>query len=1113
MKQRYYRTYALIGFSIVAFVFCVSAAWAHWGNGYQYTEYAVAHNPDWMGHKIYTTGGQQDTLYLSDDLHISELSMPGTHDTFSKVKHSWAVHCQMMNLAQQLESGIRVLDVRCNTYDNGLQTAHGAYPDPNDLLNKHTWPWFDTVLSMCVDFLSAHSQETILMRLQRNSNSGHPGHPDTFVWWFDQYINRSYKDGTQYWSDWFWHHDESANPTNPTLGEVRGKIVLLQSFPADSSYGVDGLYGLDYMAAECCACKGVSTNCDSDATIKIQDSYSLGTNWSLSSWKAQAVVTHLQRAAEGNPETIYINYLCGSGGAFPYFVASGHSSPGTGAPHLWMGRCHNCGQLMIRNKIGCCYFWGTNEVAYFHMCANRQRAGIVMADFPGPGLIKILIEINYEQYANWPPIADAGAAYEADEGTQIVFDASNSSDIDGDPLLFRWDFNDDGIWDTEWSDDPTATHTWYDNACEHDPNLYPPTHPDTVGIASLQVKDAEHTSGDAAVVIIYNVNPTVTIDDDYLTPCILPGQPVSFNALISDPGCLDTHTATWSFSDGAVLPGTFTEEITCPDTIGVVSAEHTFDDLGLFSVLLKVQDDDRGSGMDTTFVQVMTALEAIDCVMDFIHNLPEDCFKKPATQRKNTLSNKLTVVKNNIIADNLKGAIEKLRHDIRAKADGSIGGHPNNDWIICEEAQRKLCMTFDGLINYLQSEIDGGDSPGPEQCADADLDDRWLMIISGVEGYDYAIYLGFDGQGSITEIGQLDTPDSAGVYSVNQDCSFSGFIWTGEYMPFDGQIISDCTAAMFGLLGADTIPLLKVRDTRVCEGTWIGSFTQDTTGVIHSVEMEINEQGKIVSCTGFAGPVTGKFLSKSSDVAGYLETGETEPCWREIMVMEASLTRDKSGVSIMSGSFAMSCTSYTDPGGTFSLERDKCFGSAKIKSFKAGKTELGIRLAWDVNSDIEIHGFKIERRLAEDKLSDKIDAVNMIPAGERQYVDGDINFSQSYFYTLIVMGGDDSELASETISVKPKAFGFALNQNHPNPFNPTTTISFELSEKAHAKLSIYDIGGKLIKSLVNGEVDAGLKEVVWEGKDARGNQVSSGIYLYRLTIGNRSLTRKMVLLK
>jgi hypothetical protein len=91
--------------------------------------------------------------------------------------------------------------------------------------------------------------------------------------------------------------------------------------------------------------------------------------------------------------------------------------------------------------------------------------------------------------------------------------------------------------------------------------------------------------------------------------------------------------------------------------------------------------------------------------------------------------------------------------------------------------------------------------------------------------------------------------------------------------------------------------------------------------------------------------------------------------------------------------------------------------------------------------------------------------------------------------------------------------GLGLSQNYPNPFNPTTTISFTLPESSKVTLSIYDVEGRLVKTLLDETVGEGYQERIWDGKDAGGNHAGSGVYFYRLTAGAKTLTKKMVLLK
>jgi choice-of-anchor B domain-containing protein len=91
--------------------------------------------------------------------------------------------------------------------------------------------------------------------------------------------------------------------------------------------------------------------------------------------------------------------------------------------------------------------------------------------------------------------------------------------------------------------------------------------------------------------------------------------------------------------------------------------------------------------------------------------------------------------------------------------------------------------------------------------------------------------------------------------------------------------------------------------------------------------------------------------------------------------------------------------------------------------------------------------------------------------------------------------------------------GFALNQNFPNPFNPTTTITYALESAGNVVLTIYDAAGHRIRTLLNGVQGAGPQTVTWSGRDDRGHPVASGVYFYRLEAGRASDTRRMVLLK
>lgn len=88
-----------------------------------------------------------------------------------------------------------------------------------------------------------------------------------------------------------------------------------------------------------------------------------------------------------------------------------------------------------------------------------------------------------------------------------------------------------------------------------------------------------------------------------------------------------------------------------------------------------------------------------------------------------------------------------------------------------------------------------------------------------------------------------------------------------------------------------------------------------------------------------------------------------------------------------------------------------------------------------------------------------------------------------------------------------------LMQNYPNPFNPSTTISYILPEASEITLSVYNLKGQLVRTLVEGLKPSGLHQVVWDGKDKLNRQAASGVYFIRLQSGKTSKTRKMLLMK
>jgi hypothetical protein len=90
---------------------------------------------------------------------------------------------------------------------------------------------------------------------------------------------------------------------------------------------------------------------------------------------------------------------------------------------------------------------------------------------------------------------------------------------------------------------------------------------------------------------------------------------------------------------------------------------------------------------------------------------------------------------------------------------------------------------------------------------------------------------------------------------------------------------------------------------------------------------------------------------------------------------------------------------------------------------------------------------------------------------------------------------------------------FALLENYPNPFNPSTVIQYAIPKAVRVKLTIYNVLGEKIRTLVDSYKPAGIKQVLWDGRNELGQRVASGVYLYRLEAGEFTKTRRLVVMR
>jgi hypothetical protein len=129
------------------------------------------------------------------------------------------------------------------------------------------------------------------------------------------------------------------------------------------------------------------------------------------------------------------------------------------------------------------------------------------------------------------------------------------------------------------------------------------------------------------------------------------------------------------------------------------------------------------------------------------------------------------------------------------------------------------------------------------------------------------------------------------------------------------------------------------------------------------------------------------------------------------------------------------------------------------------------------------------------------------------FVDRSAEPGASYLYRVDIADENGQRTLFETNAVSMPSLPVTLYQNSPNPFNPSTTISFYVPERCRVVLEVYNLEGKMVARLCDAQLEKGTNAVRWDGRGVSGNQASSGIYFYRLRAGDKVLSRKMVLLR
>lgn len=214
---------------------------------------------------------------LQDNISISKISIPGTHDSGARVDApvvSGTAKTQDLSIEEQLNAGVRFLDIRCRHIDNSFTIHHGAiYQNLN----------FDDVLNACYSFLNSHPSETIIMSVKEEYDASNTTR--SFEQTFDSYVQKNP-------SKW----DLGANI--PALGAVRGKIKLLRRFSSGTTKGINASPWAD------------NTTFDinnSGVQLKVQDYYKVTNNDD----KWNGISSLLNEAKNDTNGKLFVNFTSG----------------------------------------------------------------------------------------------------------------------------------------------------------------------------------------------------------------------------------------------------------------------------------------------------------------------------------------------------------------------------------------------------------------------------------------------------------------------------------------------------------------------------------------------------------------------------------------------------------------------------------------------------------------------------------------------------------------------------------------------------------------------------------------------------------------------------------
>jgi subtilisin family serine protease len=193
----------------------------------------------------------------------------------------------------------------------------------------------------------------------------------------------------------------------------------------------------------------------------------------------------------------------------------------------------------------------------------------------------------------------------------------------------------------------------------------------------------------------------------------------------------------------------------------------------------------------------------------------------------------------------------------------------------------------------------------------------------------------------------------------------------------------------------------------------------------------------------------------------------------------------------------------------------------KVSNMATAVEDTAIQVTWSQTEDnIGVENYLLYMGATNDFQP----SVPLVTLTDTFYVHSDIQFDQTYYYCVTavdssgnesafsdIVGAEVTDIEDDQLLAAPRTF--SLKQNYPNPFNPSTTIQYQLPKATHIRLSVYNLMGQKIITLVDALQPAGIYHATWDGTDSKGRIMASGIYLYRIETDEWQKVKRMVLLK